>query len=113
AHTVRLVNQNRTITAGRILIAVGGAPVWPREIEGCDLAITSNEMFLLPELPKRIAIVGGGYIAVEFAGVMNGLGVDTTLVYRGASVLRGFDDDVRTHVHEELIRKGVKVVTSA
>lgn len=113
AHTVRLVNQNRTITAERILIATGGTPVWPKEIEGCDLAITSNEMFLLPELPKRIAIVGGGYIAVEFAGVMNGLGVDTTLIYRGSSVLRGFDDDVRTHVHEELIRKGVKVITSA
>jgi glutathione reductase (NADPH) len=112
-HTIRLVNSGRTLTAEKILIAVGGAPIWPREIEGCDLAITSNEVFQLEELPKHIVIIGGGYIAVEFAGIMSGLGVKTCLIYRGDTVLRGFDDDVRTHVHEELKRKDVTVITNA
>jgi glutathione reductase (NADPH) len=113
AHTIRLVKTNRIVTADKILIATGGAPIWPKGIEGCDLAITSNEVFHFEEPPKRIAIVGGGYIAVEFAGVMQGLGSETTLIYRGETVLRGFDDDVRVHVHGELQRKGVKVVTHA
>jgi glutathione reductase (NADPH) len=113
AHTLKLVKSGRTVTAKKILIATGGQPVWPKEIEGCDLAITSNEIFQLDQLPKHILIVGGGYIAVEFAGIMNGLGVNTCLIYRGETVLNGFDDDVRTHVHEELKRKGVKVITKA
>ncbi len=113
AHTIRLVQANRTVTAEKILIAVGGRPVWPKEIEGSDLAVSSNEMFQLQLLPKSIAIVGGGYIAVEFAGIMSGLGVETTLIYRGETVLRGFDEDVRTHVHAELSRKGIKVITGA
>ncbi|MBI1358793.1 MAG: glutathione-disulfide reductase [Alphaproteobacteria bacterium] len=113
AHTLRLVKSNRTVTAKKILIAVGAAPAFPGEVEGAELAISSNEIFHLETLPKHIAIFGGGYIAVEFAAIMNGLGVNTCLVYRGETVLRGFDDDVRTHVHDELKRKGVKVVTHA
>jgi glutathione reductase (NADPH) len=113
AHTVKLVKSGRTVTAERILIATGGRPVMPENIEGIDLAISSNEMFHLDPLPKHIVVIGGGYIAVEFAGIMSGLGVEVCLVYRGATVLRGFDDDVRTHVHEELKRKGVKVVVMA
>ncbi|MEP7210349.1 MAG: glutathione-disulfide reductase, partial [Alphaproteobacteria bacterium] len=112
-HTLKLVKSGRTLTAKKILIAVGAAPAVPKEIEGAELAISSNEIFHLEELPKHIVIFGGGYIAVEFAAIMNGLGVNTCLVYRGETVLRGFDDDVRTHVHEELKRKGVKVVTHA
>jgi glutathione reductase (NADPH) len=85
----------------------------PTEVEGIEHAISSNDMFHLDGLPNHILIIGGGYIAVEFAGIMSGLGVETCLVYRGETVLRGFDEDVRTHVHEELKRKGVKVITNA
>jgi glutathione reductase (NADPH) len=113
AHTVKLTKSDRTVTAERILIATGGRPIWPKEIDGCQHAITSNEIFLMEKLPRHIVIFGGGYIAVEFAGVMSGLGVKTCLIYRGETVLNGFDDDVRVHVHEELKRKGVKVITHA
>lgn len=115
AHTVRLASSGKTVTAKRILIAVGGAPWIPSsdEIPGVEHAITSNEVFDLEELPKAIVIGGGGYIAVEFAQIFAGLGVETTLVYRGDTVLRGFDDDVRTAVHEGLIEAGVHVVTHA
>jgi glutathione reductase (NADPH) len=82
----------------------------PLDLPGVELAITSNEAFHLPELPKRILIVGGGYIAVEFAGIFNGLGVETTLVYRGANILRGFDDDVRAHLAGEIEKRGIKVI---
>jgi glutathione reductase (NADPH) len=109
AHTVEVAGHG-THTTGKILIATGGRPWRPSDIPGCELAITSNEAFHLPELPKRIVIAGGGYIAVEFAGIFNGLGVDTTLVYRGPNLLRGFDDDVRSHLAEELEKRGVKVV---
>jgi len=110
--TVRLSSGGRTLTAARILIAVGGAPVIP-DIPGSDLAITSDEVFLMRELPESLVIVGGGYIALEMAGAFSGLGVPVTLVYRGETVLRGFDGDVRREVHDELLRKGVKVVTGA
>ncbi len=113
AHTLRLVKSNRTITAARILIATGGTPSLPVDVEGIELALSSNEMFHLDSIPEHIVIVGGGYIAVEFAGIMSGLGARVCLVYRGETVLRGFDDDVRTQVHEELKRKGVKVITHA
>jgi glutathione reductase (NADPH) len=112
-HTLKLAKSGRTVTAGKILIATGGYPVMPKEVEGIEHAISSNEMFHLEGLPKHILIIGGGYIAVEFAGIMSGLGVETCLAYRGETVLRGFDEDVRTHVHEELKRKGVKVITGA
>ncbi|MDB5497976.1 MAG: gor [Phenylobacterium sp.] len=109
AHTVEVAGHG-TRTTGKILIATGGRPWRPSDIPGCEFAITSNEAFQLPELPKRIVIAGGGYIAVEFAGIFNGLGVDTTLVYRGPNLLRGFDDDVRSHVAEELEKRGITVV---
>ena len=77
---------------------------------GIEHVITSNEAFHLPQLPKSILIVGGGYIAVEFAGIFNGLGVDTTLVYRGPNILRGFDEDVRAHVSEEIETRGIRLI---
>jgi glutathione reductase (NADPH) len=89
-----------------ILIATGGTPFVP-EFPGSDLVVTSNEAFFLKELPKRIVIVGGGYIAVEFAGIFNGLGVETHLVYRGPLFLRGFDKELREVIKEELINQGV------
>jgi len=112
-HTLKLVKSGKTITADKILIATGGRPSMPTDVEGIELAVSSNEMFHLDQLPKHIVIVGGGYIAVEFAGVMSGLGVKVCLVIRKETVLRGFDEDVRTHVHDELKRKGVKVIANA
>ncbi|MHA6288320.1 glutathione-disulfide reductase [Maricaulis sp. CAU 1757] len=113
AHTLRLVKEDRTVTAKHILVAVGGAPSVPQDLEGHELAITSNEAFHLEELPEHIVIAGGGYIACEFAQIFAGLGVDVCLVYRGNTVLNGFDDDVRAHVHEEMVRAGVRVITHA
>jgi glutathione reductase (NADPH) len=95
-------------SARHILIATGGHPTKP-EIEGAELGITSDEAFDLKALPKRIAIVGGGYIAVEFATIFNGLGVETTLYYRGELPLRGFDHDVRAFATEELAKKGIDI----
>lgn len=97
---------DKRYTAKHILLAVGGWPHIP-EIKGKEYAITSNEAFYLEQLPKRCTIVGGGYIAVEFASIFNGLGVDTTLAYRGDLFLRGFDQDIRKHVAEELGKKGI------
>ncbi len=93
-HTVRIVNENRAVTAERILIATGGHPFIP-DIPGREFAITSNEAFHLEELPRKIVIVGAGYIAVEFACIFHGLGVEVELLYRGAEILRGFDHDLR------------------
>jgi glutathione reductase (NADPH) len=110
AHTVEILDKDRTYTAERILIATGGRPWVPPELPGVEHAITSEEAFHLPELPKRILIAGGGYIAVEFAGIFAGLGVETTLIYRGPNILRGFDDDVRAHLAAEIEKRGVKVI---
>ena len=110
AHTISTPAGGKTYTADKILIATGGRPTLPEDLPGVELAITSNEAFHLPELPKRILIVGGGYIAVEFAGIFNGLGVETTLLYRGANILRGFDDDVRAHLAGEIEKRGIKVI---
>jgi len=107
AHTVELADGTRK-TAKHILIAVGGRPV-KLAIEGAEHAITSNDIFHLEQLPKSILIVGGGYIASEFAGVMNGMGVQTTQFYRGDQILRGFDDEARTVVAEEMGVKGVNL----
>ena len=93
-------------SAKHILVATGGRPVLP-DIKNADLGITSNDIFLLPELPKKILIVGGGYIASEFACILNGLGVEVTQFYRGAQILRGFDDEARGLVSEMMIEKGV------
>jgi len=107
AHTVELSDGTRK-SAKHILIATGGHPVKP-DIPGADLAITSNEIFHLDELPKTMLIVGGGYIASEFAGILNGLGVNTTQFYRGAQILRGFDDEARGLVCEEMCQAGIDV----
>lgn len=112
-HTLRLVISGREVTAERILIATGGTPWRPDDLPGVDRTITSNEIFHLEELPKHLVIAGGGYIACEFAHVFAGLGVETCLVYRGDTVLNGFDFDVRTEVHEGLKRAGVRVITHA
>ncbi|MCA6298765.1 MAG: glutathione-disulfide reductase [Phenylobacterium sp.] len=101
------------ITAERILVATGGRPWKPEDLPGADLAITSEDAFDLPALPERMVIVGGGFIAVEFAGIFNGLGVDVTLVYRGEQILRGFDEDIRSHVAAEIQRRGVKLILGA
>ena len=109
-HTVEIVGKDQTITAEKILIATGGRPWKPDSVPGIEHAITSEEAFHLPELPKRILIAGGGYIAVEFAGIFAGLGVETTLIYRGPNILRGFDDDVRAHLAGEIEKRGIKVI---
>jgi glutathione reductase (NADPH) len=113
ASTLRLRASGKTVTARKILIAVGGRPWMPsaEELPGVEHAITSNEIFHLETLPKHLVIAGGGYIAVEFAHVFAGLGVKTCLVYRGDTVLRGFDEDVRMAVHEGLKEAGVRVIT--
>ena len=111
--TIRLLKTGRTVSARKILIATGGRP-WmpsPEELPGVEHAITSNEVFDIEILPKRMIIAGGGYIAVEFAHVFAGLGVEVTLVYRAETVLRGFDEDVRIAVHEGLKEAGVRVIT--
>jgi glutathione reductase (NADPH) len=112
AHTLRITGPDgeQTVTADKVLIATGGRPIMPAEVPGIEHAISSNEAFHLPELPKRIVVVGGGYIAVEFACIFHGLGADVTLVYRGPNLLRGFDDDVRAHLAGELVKRGLKVV---
>ena len=107
-HTVSLVNEDRTVTAERILIATGGHPFVP-DIPGKELAITSNEAFHLEELPKKIVIVGAGYIAVEFAGIFRGLGVEVELLYRGAEILRGFDQDLRDRLTEIMLGQGIAI----
>lgn len=112
AHTVRLVAEDRDVTAKHILIATGATPFVP-EFPGSDLAISSNEAFHLESLPEKIIVVGGGYIAVEFAGIFHGLGIETTLLYRGPQILRGFDDDLRNGLALEMSKKGIDVRTES
>jgi glutathione reductase (NADPH) len=109
-HTVELADGTR-ITARHILLATGGRPVLP-QVDGIEHAITSNEMFLLDDLPKYILIVGGGYIACEFAGIMNGLGVKTTQMLRSDQILRGFDDETRGFVADAMRGRGVDLRTN-
>jgi glutathione reductase (NADPH) len=109
AHTVKLLKSGSEITAERILIATGGRPQLPEGVPGVELGITSNEAFLLDKLPRRIVIAGGGYVALEFANIFHGLGVETHIVHRGDRVLRGFDDDLRAHLHIETERSGIKL----
>jgi glutathione reductase (NADPH) len=109
-HAVVLASGRR-ITARHILVATGASPFVPRHLPGHELAITSNEAFHLERLPSRIVIVGGGYIAVEFAGIFSGLGVETVLVCRGEQILRGFDADIRNHLASEMKKKGIEIRT--
>lgn len=106
-HTVSVAGNR--YRAERILVATGARPVTP-EVPGKEHAITSNEAFFLDELPKRVIVAGGGYVAVEFAGIFNGLGSDTTLLHRGPLFLRGFDDDAREFLAEEMRKKGVELL---
>ena len=111
AHTVEILGEHaQTVTAEKILIATGGRPTFPAGLPGVEHAISSDEAFHLETLPKSILIVGGGYIAVEFAGIYAGLGSKVTLLYRGANILRGFDDDIRSHLAHEMERRGITVV---
>ncbi len=106
AHTIDLGGSQ--ITAERIVIATGGHPVRP-DIPGAELAIVSDDAFYLPDFPKRVAIIGGGYIAVEFAGIFAGLGAETHMIYRQPLPLRGFDEDVRVGLAEALTSNGIRL----
>ena len=109
-HTLQLATGEK-IRSKYVLIATGGAPNHGKAIPGIEHVISSNEVFHLAALPKRILIQGGGYIALEFACIFAGFGSDVTVVYRGDNVLRGFDEDVRTHVRSEMEKDGITVLT--
>jgi glutathione reductase (NADPH) len=111
AHTLRLAT-GEAVRSRYVLVATGGAPNHGRAIPGIEHVISSNEVFHLKELPKRILIQGGGYIALEFACIFAGFGCDVTVVYRGENILRGFDDDVRTHVRTEMEKEGITILTN-
>lgn len=104
----RVAVGDKTFTAANILIATGGWPDKP-DIQGSEHIVTSNEVFYLPEFPNEVIVIGGGYIAVEFAGIFNGLGAKAHLVYRGEPVLRGFDDDVRHFISDHLDQSGIQL----
>jgi glutathione reductase (NADPH) len=110
AHTLRL-GTGEAVRAKHVLIATGGAPNHGLAIPGIEHVISSNEIFHLHELPRRIVIQGGGYIALEFACILAGFGSDVTVIYRGENILRGFDDDVRTHVRAEMEKQGITILT--
>ena len=109
-HTLRL-GTGEAVKAKYVLIATGGAPNHGQAIPGIEHVISSNEVFHLDKLPKRIVIHGGGYIALEFACIFAGFGTDVTLIYRGENILRGFDEDVRTHVRAEMEKDGITIIT--
>jgi len=109
-HTLRL-GTGEAVKAKYVLIATGGAPNHGQAIPGIEHVISSNEVFHLDKLPKRIVIQGGGYIALEFACIFAGFGTDVTLIYRGENILRGFDEDVRTHVRAEMEKDGITIIT--
>lgn len=110
AHTVKLIKTGKTVTAERVVIATGGVANPHTSLPGHELCITSNEAFHLETLPKSILIAGGGYIAVEFANIFHGLGVDTTLIYRGKEILSRFDHDMRQGLHKAMVEKGIKII---
>ena len=106
-HEILLKASDRVVTAKHILLAVGASPHLPPEIPGIQHAITSNDIFNLRERPQHIVIVGGGYIALEFAAIMRGYGSEVTVVHYGPEILRGFDRESATHLHGELIKRGI------
>ena len=110
-NAVHLQKSNRTMTARYILVATGGWPSAEAAFPGAEHTISSNEVFDLPRQPKRILIAGGGYIAVEFASIFAGLGTETTLIYRGDQILRGFDSEVRAHISAALQVRGIRIIT--
>jgi glutathione reductase (NADPH) len=109
-NSIKLIASGKTVTAERILIATGGHPTPHTALPGHELCISSNEAFDLPELPKSILIAGGGYIAVEFANIFHGLGVETTLIYRGKEILSRFDQDMRRGLHAAMEAKGIRIL---
>ena len=109
AHTVHLVDENRDVTAEKILIAVGGTPWVDTSVPGHELGISSNEVFHLESLPKRVVVNGGGYIAIEFACIFAGLGVETHLVYRGDTLLKAFDHEISAQLQNELLEKKINL----
>jgi glutathione reductase (NADPH) len=111
SHTIAIGEEK--VTAEKILIAVGGKPVKPKNIVGIEHAITSREIFHLPEQPKRIVIIGGGYIGVEFACILNNLGSEVTQVIRGDKILSGFDEDIRAEIQAAMIDRGIRVINNA
>jgi glutathione reductase (NADPH) len=110
AHSIRLLKEGRTVTAEHILIATGGRSNPHKALLGHELCISSSEAFDLKQLPKAIVIEGGGYIAVEFANIFHGLGVKTTLVYRGKEILSRFDHDLRQMLHHAMAEKGIRII---
>lgn len=113
AHTLEITKTGEHVTAEKILIATGGHVADHPDIIGHELCISSNEAFNLDKLPKSIVIAGGGYIAVEFANIFHGLGVETTLVYRGGLILRKFDQDLRELLSEAMQEKGIRIIYNA
>ena len=110
-HEVYLKALDKTVTAARIVVAVGGTPSTDPQLEGAEHCISSDDVFHLEQQPEEIIIAGGGYIAVEFACIFAGLGTKVTLVYRGDEILRGFDGDLRSLLHQEMDAKGIHVIT--
>ena len=112
-NTVRIAESGKEISARHILVAVGGRPNHMPEIAGNEHCIVSDDVFDLPTLPGSMVVLGAGYIALEFACIFAQLGTKVTVVYRGTEILRGFDGDVRAHLHEEMSKKGVRFVFGA
>ncbi|MBW4460196.1 MAG: glutathione-disulfide reductase [Nodosilinea sp. WJT8-NPBG4] len=110
-HTLAVGETN--VTAAKILIAAGGQPTRPDNINGIEHAITSDDIFHLPQQPKRMVIIGGGYIGCEFASILNGLGTEVTQIIQGDRVLNGFDDDLRREIHGAMQRQGITMVTNS
>ncbi|MBD1876312.1 glutathione-disulfide reductase [Nodosilinea sp. FACHB-131] len=110
-HTLAL--GETTVTAAKILIAAGGQPTRPNNIDGIEHAITSDDIFHLPQQPKRMVIIGGGYIGCEFASILNGLGTEVTQIIQGDKILSGFDDDLRREIHGAMQRQGITMVTNS
>ena len=109
-HTIHLVNGKQDITAGKILVAVGGTPRWDEAVDPQHIGITSDEVFSLTDFPRRITIVGGGYIAIEFAHIFAGLGSEVTLVYRGDTLVKAFDADVSRRVEDNIRTAGINLI---
>jgi glutathione reductase (NADPH) len=110
-HTIYLEATGERVGARHILIATGAAPHFGPPLAGIEHVISSNEAFHLETLPNRVLIQGGGYIAVEFAAIFNGLGAQVSLVYRGENILRGFDEDLRDHLRAEMEKRGIRIIT--
>ncbi|MDJ0725829.1 MAG: glutathione-disulfide reductase [Prochloraceae cyanobacterium] len=111
SHTVAI--GDRKVSADKIIVAVGGRPVKPNNIPGIDLAVVSDDMFNLPEQPKSLVIIGGGYIGVEFACIMQGLGTQVTQIIRADRILRGFDGDLRSTLTEAMEKHGIRIFNNS